>query len=161
MIQKMNRVHSLVIFISVWFVLVCVPKTDSSDSDNLFVLANTIQRQAFCDTPGAIRIGGNLECFHPVGTKMILNGNSGVPVSNSTITAGTPLKCVSEDGGPGSWYDYDPNKVELKQALSAVTSDFLSYFPIRLINYPAGRSYACVPEASYSFRGFQKIDSIP
>ncbi|WP_125226078.1 hypothetical protein [Leptospira barantonii] len=157
----MNMIPSLVIFISVWSVLFCVPKSDSSDADSLAMFANTIQRQAFCDSPGAIRIGANPECFHPVGTKMILNGNSGATISSSTITAGTPLKCVSEDGGSGSWYDYDANKVELKQSLSAVTSDFLSYFPIRLINYPAGRSFACVPESTTLFRGFQKIDSIP
>ncbi|MDV6235527.1 hypothetical protein CH379_007800 [Leptospira ellisii] len=154
-------ISTLPVFVSVLLIFFCAPKSDSDGGDTLYVLANTIQRQAFCEYPGAIRVENGGDCFHPVGENMIFDGNTGVSVSDSTIAAGTVLKCLTEDGAPGLWYDYDPGKVDSKLPLSIVSSDFLSYFPLRLVEYPAGRTFACVPDSGSLKRAFQKIGSVP
>ncbi|TGK33337.1 hypothetical protein EHQ12_11345 [Leptospira gomenensis] len=157
----MNLPSTLFLLVPILFVFFCAPGSDSDGGDLLYVLSSTLQRQAFCEYPGAIRVENYGECFHPVGENMILDGNTDEPVSGTTVSAGTVLKCLMEGGGAGLWYDYDPVKADSKQPLSIVSSDYLSYFPLRLVGYPPGRTFACVPEAGSLIRAFQKIGSVP
>ncbi|WP_207796086.1 hypothetical protein, partial [Leptospira ellisii] len=66
-------ISTLPVFVSVLLIFFCAPKSDSDGGDTLYVLANTIQRQAFCEYPGAIRVE---------------NGNAGISVENHILAHG-------------------------------------------------------------------------